>query len=132
MSEKNAKLLSVLKLQPVVPVLVVDDVKTAVPLARALVAGGLKAIEITLRTTAALEVLNKYPTIAQMPLVSSKYWNMVHGNEPAEVEKDVEGVQTMRLLGENMAYLLKCIEAGRAAGIAPPTPGPRVFTNFIR
>ena len=57
MSEKNAKLLSVLKLQPVVPVLVIDDVKTAVPLARALVAGGLKAIEITLRTTAALEAI---------------------------------------------------------------------------
>jgi len=83
-------------------------------------------------TTAALEVLNKYPTIAQMPLVSSRYWNMVHGNEPAEVQQDVEGVQTMRLLGENMAYLLKCIEAGRAAGVSPPTPEARAFTNFIR
>ena len=83
-------------------------------------------------TTAALEVLNKYPTIAQMPLVSSKYWNMVHGNEPAEVMRDVEGIETMRLLGENMAYLLKCIEAGKAAGVQQPVPGPRTFTNFIR
>ncbi len=83
-------------------------------------------------TTAALEVLNKYPTIAQMPLVSSTYWNMVHGNEPAEVMKDEEGVQTMRVLGANMAYLLKCIEAGKATGITPPAPAQRIFTNFIR
>lgn len=83
-------------------------------------------------TTAALEVLNKYPTIAQMPLVSSSYWNMVHGNEPAEVWKDAEGVQTLRRLGKNMAYLLKCIEAGRAAGVMLPEPEPRIFTNFIR
>jgi multimeric flavodoxin WrbA len=83
-------------------------------------------------TTAALEVLNKYPTIAQMPLVSSTYWNMVHGNEPAEVMKDDEGVKTMRVLGANMAYLLKCIEAGKVAGVTQPAPGPRVFTNFIR
>jgi len=83
-------------------------------------------------TTAALEVLNKYPTIAQMPLVSSSYWNMVHGNEPAEVQKDEEGLKTMRVLGANMAYLLKCMEAGKAAGVAPPAPVQRVFTNFIR
>lgn len=82
--------------------------------------------------TAALEVLNKYPTIAQMPLVSSTYWNMVHGNEPSQVQKDGEGLQTMRVLGRNMAYLLKCIEAGKRAGVTPPAPEPRVFTNFIR
>lgn len=83
-------------------------------------------------TTAALEVLNKYPTIAQMPLVSSSYWNMVHGNEPAEVQKDEEGLKTMRVLGRNMAYLLKCVEAGKQVGVTPPAPEPRVFTNFIR
>ncbi len=83
-------------------------------------------------TTAALEVLNKYPTIAQMPLVTSKYWNMVHGNEPAEVRQDEEGMQTMRVLGANMAYLLKCIEAGKAAGVSLPAPEAPLRTNFIR
>jgi multimeric flavodoxin WrbA len=83
-------------------------------------------------TTAALEVLNKYPTIAQMPLVASKYWNMVHGNDPAEVLSDEEGVNTMRALGDNMAYLLKCIEAGRKSGLTQPAPQPPLFTNFIR
>jgi multimeric flavodoxin WrbA len=83
-------------------------------------------------TTAALDVLNKYPTIAQMPLVSSKYWNMVHGNNPAEVLKDEEGMQVMRTLGRNMAYLMKCIEAGRIAGIVPPAQEPPARTNFIR
>jgi len=83
-------------------------------------------------TTAALEVLQKYPTIAQMPLVASKYWNMVHGNEPAEVMEDKEGLQVMRALGANMAYLLRCIEAGKRAGVAPPAPEPPLRTNFIR
>lgn len=83
-------------------------------------------------TTAALEVLNKYPTIAQMPLVSSTYWNMVHGNEPQEVFQDKEGVGTMRTLGSNMAYLLKCIEAGKTAGVTPPEREPKTYTNFIR
>ena len=83
-------------------------------------------------TTAALEVLNKYPTLAQMPLISSTYWSMVHGNEPQEVYQDIEGVETMRTLGMNMAYLLKCIEAGRVAGVMPPEYKPKTFTNFIR
>lgn len=83
-------------------------------------------------TTAALEVLNKYPTIAQMPLVSSRYWNMVHGNDPEEAAQDEEGIDVMRALGANMAYLLKCIEAGRKAGINPPSLGPVRRTNFIR
>ena len=83
-------------------------------------------------TTAALEVLNKYPTLAQMPLVSSSYWNMVHGNEPAEVQKDEEGLKTMRVLGKNMAYLLKCIEAGKKAGVTLPAPEAPKVTNFIR
>ena len=67
-------------------------------------------------TTAALEVLNKYPTYMEMPLISSRYWNMVHGNTPAEVMQDAEGVQIMETLGRNMAWILKCIEAGRQAG----------------
>ena len=64
-------------------------------------------------TTATYDQLNKYFGINEMPIVSSKYWNMVHGNTPDEVKKDVEGMQTMKVLGKNMAYFLKCIEAGK-------------------
>ena len=83
-------------------------------------------------TTAALDVLNKYLLDSQLPVVSSTYWNMVHGNTPEEVLRDEEGLQTMRNLGRNMLWLLRCIEAGRAAGIQPPETGPIVRTNFIR
>jgi multimeric flavodoxin WrbA len=83
-------------------------------------------------STAALEQLNKYITISNMPLVSSQYWNMVHGNTPDEVRRDLEGMQIMRTLGQNMAWIIKCIAAGKAAGIALPTYEQRVPTNFIR
>lgn len=83
-------------------------------------------------STAALEQLNKYFTICNMPVAPSQYWNMVHGNTPDEVRKDLEGMQIMRTLGQNMAWLLKCIAAGKAAGIALPTYEARVATNFIR
>jgi multimeric flavodoxin WrbA len=82
--------------------------------------------------TAAFDQLNKYLTISGMPVVSSQYWNGVHGNTPDEVRRDLEGMQVMRTLGRNMAWLLKCIEAGRAAGIEYPEPEKRVATNFIR
>lgn len=82
--------------------------------------------------TATLDQLNKYFTINNMPVVSSQYWNMVHGNTPDEVRQDLEGLQTMRTLGRNMAWLLKCIEAGKAAGIDRPEGELRVATNFIR
>ena len=82
--------------------------------------------------TAALEQLNKYFTISNMPLISSCYWNMVHGNSPAEVEQDLEGLMVMRTLGRNMAWILKSIEAGKAAGVALPEQEPKVRTNFIR
>lgn len=68
-------------------------------------------------TTATFDVLNKYFTIAQMPIVSSTYWNMVHGNKPEEVLQDVEGLQIMRNGARNMIWMLQCIEAGKAAGI---------------
>ena len=83
-------------------------------------------------TTASTDVLNKYFTIAQMPVVSSTYWNMVHGNTPEEVRKDEEGLQTMRNLAHNMAWLLKCIDTGKAAGITRPENEKRYRTNFIR
>jgi multimeric flavodoxin WrbA len=83
-------------------------------------------------STAAFEQLNKYFTISHMPVVSSQYWNMVHGNTPDQVRQDQEGLQIMRALGHNMAWLLKCIEAGRRAGIAFPAHERRIGTNFIR
>lgn len=84
-------------------------------------------------TTAALDQLTKYLTINQMPVVSSQYWNMVHGCTPQAVEQDLEGLQTMRVLGRNMAWLLHSIEAGRKAGIAQPRQEePRLWTNFVR
>lgn len=83
-------------------------------------------------TTASIEVLNKYPTICGMPLVSSCYWNMVHGNRPDDVLKDEEGVDIMKNLGRNMAWLLKCIEAGENAGIGFPEQERHPKTNFIR
>lgn len=67
-----------------------------------------------------------------MPIVSSQYWNAVHGNTPEEVKQDLEGMQTMRTLGKNMAWLLKSIEAGRKAGIKLPEQETRAVTNFIR
>ncbi len=83
-------------------------------------------------TTAALDQLNKYFTINQMPIVSSRYWNMVHGNSPEDVMKDAEGLAIMRTLGKNMAWLLKSINAGRSAGVELPVPEDPVHTNFIR
>lgn len=82
--------------------------------------------------SATFDQLNKYFTIRNMPVVSSQYWNQVHGNTPEEVVQDIEGMQTMRTLGHNMAWLLKCIEAGRAAGINRPDIETQIKTNFIR
>ena len=67
-----------------------------------------------------------------MPVDSSQYWYLVHGNTPEEVRRDAEGMQLMRTLGENLAWLLRSIEAGRAAGVPAPAYEPRVSTNFIR
>jgi multimeric flavodoxin WrbA len=83
-------------------------------------------------TTAALLQLDQYFTINDMPVVSSQYWNMVHGNTPDEVRQDKEGMQIMRVLGHNMAWLLKSIEAGKANGIENPVAEQRERTNFIR
>ncbi|MBQ3107373.1 MAG: flavodoxin family protein, partial [Firmicutes bacterium] len=71
-------------------------------------------------TTATIDELNKYFLLAGMPVVSSSYWNMVHGNTPEEVLQDAEGLQTMRNLARNMAWMLKSIEAGKAAGVEAP------------
>ena len=82
--------------------------------------------------TATFDQLNKYFTICQMPVISSTYWNMVHGWTPADVAQDLEGLHTMRTLARNMAWFLKCKEAGAKAGVPLPEREQRVFTNFIR
>lgn len=83
-------------------------------------------------TTASFDVLNKYFTICEMPVVSSTYWNNVHGRLPGEAAQDAEGLQTMRNIGQNMAWLLKCIEAGKAAGIDVSVAERGQMTNYIR
>ena len=83
-------------------------------------------------TTATYDQLNKYFGINQMPIISSRYWNMVHGAKPEDVLKDEEGMQIMRFLGRNMAYFLKCIEAGKEKYIELPKQEDINFTNFIR
>ncbi|WP_033165284.1 flavodoxin family protein [Clostridium sp. KNHs205] len=83
-------------------------------------------------TTATFDQINKYFTLQEMPVISSQYWNMVHGASPEEVAEDLEGLQTMRTLARNMAFFLKCKEAGIKAGIPLPKQEPRVFTNFVR
>ena len=82
-------------------------------------------------TTATIDQLNKYFQISQMPVISGRYWNMVHGQNPDEVKQDKEGMQNMRILAKNMAYHLKCKEAAKKAGINPPEPEEAEHTNFI-
>ena len=82
--------------------------------------------------TAALEAMEKVPQFFEMPLISSTYWPMVHGGKAEEVLSDEEGLQIMRNLGRNMAWMLRCIEAGKAAGIAAPVAENDKRTNFIR
>ena len=97
--------------------------------------GGVCSFVVSCRrggASASFDRLNKYFTIARMPVVSSQYWNSVHGNTPEEVLQDKEGLQIMRTLGDNMAWLIKCIAAGKAAGVATPAPEAWEPTNFIR
>ena len=82
--------------------------------------------------SSAFDQLNKYFTISNMPVVPSQYWNQVHGNTPEEVLQDAEGLQMMRTLGENMAWLLRSIEAGKKAVVPAPQYEPKVATNYIR
>ena len=83
-------------------------------------------------TTATLDQLNKYFTISQMPIISGRYWNMVHGSQPADVLQDKEGCQNMRILAKNFAWHLKCLECAKQSGITPPEPEVIEWTNFIR
>lgn len=81
--------------------------------------------------TATFDMLNKYFTMTGMPVASSQYWNMVHGGTPEEVLEDKEGLQTMRTLGRNMAFLMKSIRMGKEK-MGLPEKEPAIFTNFHR
>ncbi|HIT78633.1 MAG TPA: flavodoxin family protein [Candidatus Limihabitans stercoravium] len=97
-------------------------------------AGKLGASVVSCRrggATAAFDRLNKYFLISNMHIVGAQYWNQVHGNTPDEVRHDKEGLQTMRTLGQNMAWLLKCIEAGKKEGLTLPQYESAIRTNFI-
>jgi len=97
--------------------------------------GKLAAAVVSCRragSSAALDRLTKYFTISNMTVVGSQYWNMVHGSCPEDVKKDEEGLQTMRVLAENMAWMLRNLEAGEVANVALPEKERRLWTNFIR
>ena len=81
--------------------------------------------------TATFDMLNKYFTISNMPIASSQYWNNVHGLTPGEATQDEEGLQTMRQLGRNMAFLIKCIQLGKEK-FGLPEHEPFIATNFIK
>lgn len=83
-------------------------------------------------TTTALEAMEKVPQFFEMPLISSTYWPMVHGGKAEEAALDEEGMQIMRNLGRNIAWMLRCIEAGKAAGIEAPQAESGKRTSFIR
>lgn len=83
-------------------------------------------------TTSALDQLQKWLSFSEMPIVSSRYWNQVHGQTPSDVLKDEEGVQIMRVLGKNMAWIIKCINCAKDAGITKPKEEKKTFFNFIR
>lgn len=97
--------------------------------------GKLAAAVVSCRrggASAAFDQLNKYFMMNCMPVVSSQYWNQVHGFTPEDVRRDEEGMQTMRTLGRHMAWLLKCIELGKQHGIELPNREEPIFTHFIR
>lgn len=83
-------------------------------------------------TTSALDEIAKIPEFFHMPLINGNYWPMVHGSTPEDVKKDEEGLQIVRNIARNMAWILKCIEAGKEKGIVHPEPEARIRTNFIK
>ena len=94
--------------------------------------GAAVAIARRAGTTASFDVLNKYFGISEMPVAGSTYWNIAHGRRPGEVELDEEGLRTMRNLARNLAWMLKCFEAGDRAGVPRPETEEGPATNFIR
>lgn len=82
--------------------------------------------------SAAFQQMNMHFQMTNMIVITSQYWNQVHGNTPDEVRQDQEGLQTMRTLAENMTYVLRCLQAGKDAGVPAPQYEPRIATNYIR
>lgn len=98
---------------------------------KAMKVGASIAVARRAGTTATLDVVNKYFSFAGMPVAPSKYWNVAHGAKPGEVVQDEEGMQIMRTLARNMAFLMKSIALGKEAyGLPEKEPG--VMTNFVR
>lgn len=98
-------------------------------------AGKIGAAVVSCRrggASSAFDRLNKYFQISNMVVASSQYWNQVHGNTPDEVRQDIEGMQTMRTLGQNIAWLVKSIQKARENGVQEPVYETKTFTNFIR
>ena len=98
-------------------------------------AGKIGAAVVSCRrggASSAFDRLNKYFQISNMVVASSQYWNQVHGNTSDEVRQDIEGMQTMRTLGQNIAWLVKSIQTARDNGVQAPVYEPKTFTNFIR
>lgn len=94
--------------------------------------GAAVAVARRAGTTASLDVINKYFGISQMPVAGSTYWNLIHGRKPGEALMDPEGLQTMRNLARNLAWMMKCIQCGKEAGIEFPKAEKNVVTNFVR
>lgn len=83
-------------------------------------------------TTVTVDQINKYFMMNQMPIISSRYWNMVHGSNALEAKNDLEGMQIMRILGRNMAYYLKAMDIAKKNGLEVPKTEETIYTNFIR
>lgn len=83
-------------------------------------------------TTATLDQLNKYFLVSEMPIISPRYWNMVYGWTPEDVKQDLEGLQTLRILGKNMAWFLKMEEISKKSGLHIPQSEESIYTNFIK
>ncbi|MBQ8761893.1 MAG: flavodoxin family protein [Clostridia bacterium] len=94
--------------------------------------GAVVAVARRAGNTATYEQLLKYMGISCMPIISSNYWNLAFGSTPEQIKQDLEGMQTMRQLGANMAFYLKCIKAGKESGVELPEIEQKIFTNFIR
>ena len=94
--------------------------------------GAAVAVARRAGTTAALDALNKYFGISQMPVAGSTYWNMVHGRIALDAEEDLEGLQTMRNLARNMIWMMRCFELGQMNGIPYPETEWDAKTNFVR
>ena len=108
-----------------------DRLFFSTPFDKSMKVGAAVAVARRSGTTASFDVLNKYFTVSNMPIVSSQYWNNVHGRTPGDALQDEEGLQTMRQLARNMAFLVKSIQLGKEQ-FGLPQQEERIFTNLVR